>query len=263
MSSGPPLPDPLPPLDRQNLNNPIETQGTSRHEEAQNVLAMLTDEERMIMKECERDSFYKRALPASVGAMSAAFMMVKSGRWAAHPKYGPIPKVIIAGFVGHFIGKVMYLPVCQQKILTKLPNSNLAAAIRKSKGLPDPEQQVDTWEEGAGRSNRHSKLEEYKPVDGLDDRFRPSVDRDVKEPAVSPQEKNTITYDELRRRNRQEHEDYKKQQVPPPGSQKTWPDSGDRAQPDNRETDIRMEPPPYQAPPKRKRTNMWGDPIEE
>lgn len=47
----------------------------------------------------------------------------------------------VAGFIGHFIGKVMYLPVCQQKILTKLPNSNLAAAIRKSKGLPDPEKQ--------------------------------------------------------------------------------------------------------------------------
>lgn len=37
---------------------------------------------------------------------------------------------------------------------------------------------VDTWEEGTVRSNRSSKLEEYKPVDGIDDRFRPSVDRD-------------------------------------------------------------------------------------
>lgn len=69
----------------------------------------------------------------------------------------------------------------------------------------------------------------------------------VKEPNVSPQEKNAITYEELRRRNRQEHEDAKKQQVPP---QKTWPDSGDTAQPDNRETDIRMGSPPSQAPPK-------------
>ncbi|XP_059140170.1 OCIA domain-containing protein 2-like isoform X2 [Physella acuta] len=134
-SSGPPLPDPLdlPPLDRQNLNYPIETQGTSRQDEALKFWAVL--------QECDIESFYKRALPASVGAMAATFLMVKSGRWSAHPKYGSLFKVINAGFVGHFIGKVSYLPECQQKILTKLPNSDLAARIRKSKGLPDPEQQ--------------------------------------------------------------------------------------------------------------------------
>lgn len=43
-----------------------------------------------------------------------------------------------AVFVAYIIGKVSYQRACQQKILEKIPNSNLAQAIRTNKGLRSP-----------------------------------------------------------------------------------------------------------------------------
>ncbi|CAL1543307.1 unnamed protein product [Lymnaea stagnalis] len=232
-------------------------------------IPVLTEEERKIMKECERDSFYLRALPISIGTMTGAFFMVKNGHWTPHPRFGALPKMLIAGSISYFFGKLSYLPKCQQKILEKIPNSNLAATIRKSKGLPNPEAQVPAWEESATGSNKSSSNNEYRPTEGIDDRFRPSMDRDVKQPATPQQEKSISTYDELRRRNRLEYEEsLSKRQEKQPGSstppykespfmpQNPWPEANDQTKSDS-------DAPPVQAPPKRKRTNMWGDVIEE
>ncbi|KAK3774681.1 hypothetical protein RRG08_035107 [Elysia crispata] len=238
-------------------------------------MPVLTDEERQVMKECERDSFYKRALPISFGCMIGAQGMVRSGYWSAHPRFGAFPKMIITGGIGYFIGKIMYLPVCQQKILEKLPHSNLANAIRKSKGIPQPESffsaDADGLEDG---SRAKTKLpDDYSTPEGLDDRNRPSIDREVKVENDDKEEKKSITYDDLRRRNRQEYEDnLAKRPSKSPGSpsykdspfmpQQPWPD---KTKPGSR-TEVEVDdgsPPSSQSPSKRKRTNIWGDPIDE
>ena len=40
-----------------------------------------------------------------------------------------------AVFVAYIMGKLSYQSTCQQKILEKLPNSNLAQSVRKSRGM--------------------------------------------------------------------------------------------------------------------------------
>jgi hypothetical protein len=173
------------------------------------------------------------------------------------------------GGVGYFFGRISYIPACQQKILDKIPNSNLAIAIRKSKGLPELENAAPNWNEGTA-SAPSSRVKDYSIPEGLDDRFRPTLDNDLKGVETPTQEKGVISYEELRRRNRQEYENpgtksktpgapsYKDSSLMP---QKPWPDakSGDG---DSSSSPPSSPAPPAQAPPARKRTNMWGDPIE-
>ncbi|KAH9519838.1 OCIA domain-containing protein 1, partial [Bulinus truncatus] len=209
-------------------------------------------------------------LPLSIGAMTGAHFMVKSGRWTPHPKFGTLPKMIIAGGFGYFTGKLSYLSTCQQKVLQQIPNSNLAAAIRKSKGLPplESDQVSPAVDDSLLRRDSSEKYQEYSPNEGLDDRFRPSIDREVKEPPPG-QEKNSITYDELRRRNRQEYEDsLSKRQKNLPPSQAPYKDSPfipERHLPESKEipkSEYYDQPEPSQ-PSRKKKTTIWGDVIEE
>ncbi|XP_013069926.2 OCIA domain-containing protein 1-like isoform X1 [Biomphalaria glabrata] len=251
------------PLAMQNTNATAERPRT-------NPLATITEEERRVLKECERDSFFLRAAPLSFGAMAGAYYMVKTGKWTPHPKFGAIPKMIITGGFGYFTGKLSYLPTCQKKILEQIPNSNLAAAIRKSRGLssPDGETFNPALDDSLSRGSSN-QIEEYRPAEGIDDRFRPSMDREVKEPSVN-QEKNTVTYDDLRRKNRQEYEESlsKRNKSAPPASApyKDSPFIPERHLPESRDlpkTEFDGSVEPSQAPPKRKRTTIWGDVIEE
>ncbi|GFO17910.1 ocia domain-containing protein 1 [Plakobranchus ocellatus] len=205
--------------------------------------------------------------------MVGAQGLVRMGYWSPHPRFGAFPKMIITGGVGYFIGKIMYLPVCQRKILEKIPHSNLANAIRKSKGIPQPETPMAIWEGGSEEgSQAESKIsDDYAALEGLDDRNRPSVDREVK--VESEEEKKSITYDELRKQNRREYEDsLAKRPVRPPGSpsyknspfmpQQPWPDKP-KAGSGLEDEDIESQPSSPQAPTKKKRTNIWGDPIDD
>lgn len=235
----------------------------------------LTDEERQVMRECERDSFYQRALPLAAGCMVGTQGLVSSGYWNAHPRFGAIPKMIITGGIGYFIGKILYLPKCQQKILEKLPDSNLANAIRKSKGIPQPNSSFHGAEDGAEESSKaESKLSDnYSALEGLDDRNRPSMDREVKVESEENKEKKVITYDDLRRKNRQEYEDnMAKRPARSPGSpsykdspfmpQQPWPDKPKQGSGSEAEIGD-SSPAPSETPRKRKRTNIWGDPIDD
>uniref|UniRef100_A0A0B7AIE0 OCIA domain-containing protein n=1 Tax=Arion vulgaris TaxID=1028688 RepID=A0A0B7AIE0_9EUPU len=248
-----------------------ESTATGADHALQHPILALTEEERLIMKECDRDSFYKRALPLSLGAMLATHMMVKSGRWKAHPKFGSLSKVLIFGGVAYFVGKISYLPVCQQKIMDKLPNSNLAAAIRKSKGLQEQDSLTGPWNDVTKSAPSVRIKDDYSAPEGLDDRFRPTLDRNVKDSKAPSTEKGSISYEELRRRNRQEYETQISKSSPKtPGTpsykdnasmhERSWPDAK------SSDTDRSLEsppPPPIQAPSTKKRTNMWGDPIDE
>ncbi|CAG5130704.1 unnamed protein product, partial [Candidula unifasciata] len=228
---------------------------------------VLTEEEKLVLKECERDSFYKRALPLSLGNMLAAHMLVKGGYWSPNPKYGSLPKVFVLGGIGYFLGKLSYLSVCQQKILDKIPNSNLAAQIRKAKGLPETEAGPAAWDgASAGVSSPRIK-DDYSTPEGLDDRFRPTIDSSVKESETPSQDKIQLTYEELRRRNRQEYKDQISKAPPPASGFPPFKDTPPKPFPDARSGDsgssLGSSTPPYQASPSKRRTNIWGDPIDE
>ncbi|XP_045388942.1 OCIA domain-containing protein 2 [Lemur catta] len=68
-----------------------------------------------IMRECQEESFWKRALPASLVSMLVTQGLVYQGYLAANPRFGSLPKVALAGILGFGLGKVSYIGVCQRK----------------------------------------------------------------------------------------------------------------------------------------------------
>lgn len=87
----------------------------------------LDRDETRVLAECERESLIYRSIPlglitffATQYAMSRNIITTKA-RWI---------KLGAGLFSGYLIGKVSYAPTCRQKILTQIPNSNLAHAIR-------------------------------------------------------------------------------------------------------------------------------------
>jgi hypothetical protein len=87
----------------------------------------LDHDETRVLAECERESLMYRSIPlglitffATQYAMQRNIITTK-GRWF---------KLGAGLFAGYIIGKISYAPVCRKKILTQIPNSNLANAIR-------------------------------------------------------------------------------------------------------------------------------------
>lgn len=87
----------------------------------------LDDNEKRVLAECERESLIYRSIPlglitffATQYAMQRNFITTKA-KWA---------KLGAGLFTGYIIGKVSYAPTCRNKILTQIPDSNLAYAIR-------------------------------------------------------------------------------------------------------------------------------------
>ncbi|XP_003258487.1 OCIA domain-containing protein 2 isoform X1 [Nomascus leucogenys] len=68
-----------------------------------------------IMRECQEESFWKRALPFSLVSMLVTQGLVYQGYLAANPRFGSLPKVALAGLLGFGLGKVSYIGVCQSK----------------------------------------------------------------------------------------------------------------------------------------------------
>ncbi|BFZ14862.1 hypothetical protein BsWGS_17901 [Bradybaena similaris] len=233
-------------------------EGEPRH----NAMPALTEEERLVLKECDREGFFKRALPLSLGTMLGAHMLVKGGYWSPNPKYGSLPKVMALGACGYFFGKLSYLSACQEKILQKIPNSNLAIQIRKAKGMPEQDTAAATWDSASAGISSLRIQDDYAAPEGLDDRFRPTIDRDVKKTEGASQEKSSVTYDELRQRNRQEYKDQIAKAPPPASGFPSYKDIPQKSFPDAKTGDSGSSIEPSQASPPKKRTNMWGDPIE-
>lgn len=87
----------------------------------------LDDDEKRVLAECERDSLVYRSIPLGlISFFATQFAMSRNlitprGKWF---------KFSASLFAGYIIGKVSYAPTCRNKILTQIPNSNLAYAIR-------------------------------------------------------------------------------------------------------------------------------------
>ncbi|KFM77771.1 OCIA domain-containing protein 1, partial [Stegodyphus mimosarum] len=210
----------------------------------------LTKEELEIFHQCGRESFYSRCVPFSLAGMAATFIAVQRGILAPHPKYGAILKMAGAAFIGWLVGKFSYRRKCEDKFL-RLENSKIADAIRKRRGYTS-----EMFQSGFGSSddtvfkddsfsfpssdNYHSSagslnldVDKNVQYSGLDDLGRPSTDRENLSFSDENEQQNTsITYDELRKRNREEFERRSRQSQAPRTDQSSPPVPRPWANPD-------------------------------
>ncbi|XP_004067609.1 OCIA domain-containing protein 2 [Oryzias latipes] len=70
---------------------------------------------RKVWKECQEESFWHRALPLSLGSMAVTGGLIYNGVWKSSKRFGPFPKLAVAGLLGFAVGKGSYIRTCQSK----------------------------------------------------------------------------------------------------------------------------------------------------
>ncbi|XP_041861131.1 OCIA domain-containing protein 2 [Melanotaenia boesemani] len=68
-----------------------------------------------VWKECQEESFWYRALPLSLGSMAATGGLIYNGIWKSSKRFGPFPKLAVAGILGFAVGKASYVGTCRSK----------------------------------------------------------------------------------------------------------------------------------------------------
>lgn len=89
-----------------------------------------SEDELRVLKECNKESFYQRCLPLGTFLAGSTWFAVKNGMLKPNPRYGAVPKMIIAAVLGYFVGKFSYQPKCAEKLM-QLPNSAIGDMLRK------------------------------------------------------------------------------------------------------------------------------------
>ncbi|XP_053961974.1 OCIA domain-containing protein 1 [Anastrepha ludens] len=197
-----------------------------------------TAEELKALRECNSESFFQRSLPLGTALGVGAYLAVKNGFLQPNFKYGAVPKVMVGVIIGYFVGKFSYQQKCAEKLM-RLPNSRLGELLKQrrenggvmSRLSPDQgmglglalspfnstganvnEDQANEF----ARSNALNLDVESRPsIAGLDDIYRPSLDNPTtfyETEVPIDQAKHGMSYEELRKKNREEFE--KKQQNP-------------------------------------------------
>lgn len=230
-------------------------------------------DELRVLKECRNESFYYRCLPLGTTLGMLGYYAVKSGYLKPSVKYGPWPKVAMGVVVGYIAGKMSYQTKCAEKMMS-LPNSPLGEALRKSKGkaglstfqegfTSEPinlapqsaEPESGTFQDSIQELRAEDRSYDAPPtISGLDDTFRPTLDSFVvEEQPLPPAAQNVASYDDLRRKNREEYEQRRAEAIKrvdpprrPPVSQPSQPAYGSRSSPSSSE-----------------KTNAYGDVWEE
>lgn len=180
-------------------------------------------EEMRVMRECNRESFYQRCIPLSTALGIATYFGINAGYVSASARFGAAPKVTIAVIFGYFIGKFSYQQKCAEKLM-QLPNSEIGEMLRQRRrgnfkegvepglgpslsmapfgGFGSAEQYSDIEPD----RNPNHDIDTNRPHnDGLDDSLRPNVDTpSVYEEEMPPVQKHTTSYEELRKKNREE-----------------------------------------------------------
>ncbi|KAL1130912.1 hypothetical protein AAG570_012153 [Ranatra chinensis] len=151
---------------------------------------------------------------------------VKGGLLQPNNRYGAIPKVIGSVVLGYIIGKVSYQGKCAEKLMA-LPDSKLGAMLRNRRRKGGFQESL-TMDDASGIGKAIGSMPESEvfsdlpkgtssPMDldtdrplsgGLDDSFRPTLD-DIQIDSfeqLPPPSSRTTTYEELRRKNREEYE---------------------------------------------------------
>lgn len=181
-------------------------------------------EELRVLQQCNRESFYQRSLPIATILGVGTYYGVKSGYFKPNVKLGAAPKVITAVILGYFIGKISYQRKCAEKLMA-LPNSQLGAMLRNRKNKGGFQETIsldipsfsslpaeDTKDVFSDSPHTYTDLDTDRPYnEGLLDSHRPSLDdsNPFKEDELPPAAPHSNTYEDLRKKNREEYEQRK------------------------------------------------------
>ncbi|XP_064190016.1 OCIA domain-containing protein 2 [Anguilla rostrata] len=70
---------------------------------------------RQILRECQEESFWYRALPLSLGSLATTGALIYKGVLLPSKRFGPFPKLAAAGILGYVLGKASYVLTCRDK----------------------------------------------------------------------------------------------------------------------------------------------------
>ncbi|XP_054275597.1 OCIA domain-containing protein 1 [Macrosteles quadrilineatus] len=188
---------------------------------------VLTPEDKKIIGECNRDAFFQRCIPFATTLGGLTYMAVKAGYMRGSVSWGPTPKVIVAVFAGYFAGKISYQQTCAERLMAS-PTSQLGAMLRARRqqgrggfqdtltldmpGYPMPalteDKPRDAYQDDLS-TRTFTDLDTDRPYTQSEDAYRYSFDSNPQSPedfVLPPQSAQSNSYDELRRRNREEFE---------------------------------------------------------
>ncbi|KAM9330394.1 OCIA domain-containing protein 1 [Gastrophryne carolinensis] len=92
---------------------------------------VFTEEETRVLMECRSESFWYRSVPFSTVSMGITQILISKGILTTSTRFGALPKVAFAGFIGYLAGKASYVNVCKEKLM-KVENSPLAERLRQA-----------------------------------------------------------------------------------------------------------------------------------
>lgn len=228
----------------------------------------LTKEEMYALQTCSRESFYYRCVPLGILFIGGTSILVNRGMIRGHPRFGALPKNMVAGLAAYVLGKVSYQGECRKKIMA-LENSPLAEAMKKGRrgrelitdmstlptfGSSYPSQETPDEDEAVKLSDSYS--ESNTQGLGLDDSKRPTLDG-VHTPSSNDESKQPkyASYEELRQRNRSEFEQKQHSKLGSPETPQQYQKSPPPSPPSQGS---------FSGAPKRPvRTNQYGDVIED
>ncbi|KAK6173101.1 hypothetical protein SNE40_016625 [Patella caerulea] len=161
-------------------------------------------EELELWAECRHESFWYRCLPFSVGGVLAVHTLTTLGVLKPHPRYGALFKNMGVVLLGYFAGKASYMETCKNKFRQRLPNSRMTNLL-SGRGF-NPEQNADMTAPAEVNKPEEDKplRETYSSLD-LNDQYldnRPVSSTDDINTRIDSNQKPTLTYDELRAKNR-------------------------------------------------------------
>ncbi|GLH04353.1 OCIA domain-containing protein 1 [Gryllus bimaculatus] len=168
-------------------------------------------EELRVLRQCNKESFYQRSLPLSTIMCIGTYYAVKFGYLRNHPRFGPTPKVLIAATIGYFVGKFSYQSKCAEKLM-QLPNSPIGEMLRQRKrqlgGSHETfaDQSSLSWPELDSSAGASQTLESEQPMGDGFDTYRPLDSPSFEEETMLTVPSQTTSYEELRRKNREEFE---------------------------------------------------------
>uniref|UniRef100_A0A1B6FIA3 OCIA domain-containing protein n=2 Tax=Cuerna arida TaxID=1464854 RepID=A0A1B6FIA3_9HEMI len=225
----------------------------------------ISPQDQRVIKECNDEAFYQRCLPLCAGFSGLTYLATRAGYLKGHVTWGAAPKMVAAVFLGYFAGKLSYQGKCAEKLMA-IPDSPLGAVLRARKqqggvGFQDtltldmpgyslPEESSPDVYRDDSPPRTFTDLDTDRPYNkGLDDNFRLNVDS-LQRPEdfiLPPQASTQNSYDELRRKNREEFEKKSRpyrpveeppRQYQPPPPQPSGGEPFDRYKPTNIYGDI-------------------------
>ncbi|XP_035682573.1 OCIA domain-containing protein 1-like [Branchiostoma floridae] len=188
----------------------------------------VSPEEMQIFQQCRRESFFYRCLPLG-GAFGIVTNRLLAAGFLKPGRFGAGPKYMLAAIAGWVLGKWSYMRTCENKFLL-LENSHIGDLIRKRRGMvpiggdgtsadpwgtpgQDPGMSSDygsssSFGQDSSGGFRDTEVELSGPVEA----FGPmSIPEDE-------QSKKYLTYEELRKRNRDASPPPVSSSSPPPPS---------------------------------------------